>query len=84
MIVGQTQTGPIDKATVVRSLAEYAAVYGARSGGTSMYDAAELAFRSGVSELIVARAFGPSALKATKEAVNSNLPSWNNILWQTK
>lgn len=65
MIVGQTQTGPIDTASVVTSLAEYAAVYGARSGGTSMYDAAELAFRCGVSELVVARAFGPSALKAT-------------------
>lgn len=65
MIVGQTQTGPIDAARVVRSLAEYTAVYGARSGGASMYDAAELGFRCGVSELVVARAFGPSALKAT-------------------
>ena len=65
MISGQTQTGPADKAQIVRSLSGYEAVYGARSGGSSMYDAAQLAFRSGVSELVVARAAGPAAVKAT-------------------
>ena len=65
MIAGQTQTGPADKPVIVRSLAEYVAVFGARSGGSSMYDAAELAFKSGVSELVVVRAAGPSAVKAT-------------------
>lgn len=64
-IAGQTQTGPSDKAVIVRSLAEYGAVFGARSGGSSMYDAAELAFRIGVSELVVARACGPAPVKAT-------------------
>ena len=65
MIVGQTQTGPADKPVIVHSLAGYASVYGARSGGASMYDAAELAFRCGVSELVVVRAAGPTPVKST-------------------
>ncbi|MBI1377250.1 MAG: hypothetical protein GC157_07190 [Frankiales bacterium] len=65
LITGQTQTGPSDEAVIVRSLAAYVAAFGARTGGTDMYDAAELAFRSGVSELVVARACGPNPVKAT-------------------
>ena len=65
MIVGQTQTGPGDAPRVVKSLAEYSSVYGNRAGGSSMYDAAELAFKSGVAELVVARAVGPNPVKAT-------------------
>ena len=73
MIVGQTQTGDVTKAAIVRSLAEYVAVYGARSAGSSMYDAAELAFRCGVSDLVVARAAGPNPVKATVSLSAGNI-----------
>lgn len=63
-IVGQTQNGPTTP-TIVRSLREYIATFGARTGGTAMYDAAELALRSGVAELVVCRAYGPAAAAAT-------------------
>lgn len=63
-IVGQTQSGPTTP-TIVRSIREYAALFGARTGGASMYDAAELALRSGVAELVVCRAYGPAAAVAT-------------------
>lgn len=73
MIVGQTQTGPGDKPVIVNSLAAYAAAFGARSAGSSMYDAAELAFRCGVSELVVARACGPNPIKATVSLSAGNI-----------
>ena len=63
-IVGQTQTGPTTP-TIVRSMREYIATFGARTGGVSMYDAAELALRSGVAELVVCRAYGPAPVAAT-------------------
>ncbi len=63
-IVGQTQKGPTTP-TIVRSMREYRLVFGARTGGASMYDAAELALRAGVAELVVCRAYGPAAAAAT-------------------
>lgn len=65
MIVGQTQSGPADKPTVITSMSGYESVYGTRTGGASMYDAAQLAFRCGASEVVVQRATGPSAVNAT-------------------
>ena len=50
---------------VVRNLRDYLNTYGARSGGVSMYDAAETFFACGGGELVVQRAFGPSAVNAT-------------------
>lgn len=63
-IVGQTGQGPIAP-TVVRSLREYTAIFGTRTGGVAMYDAAELALRGGVSEVVVCRAYGPAPVKST-------------------
>jgi len=63
-IVGQTQKGTTTP-TVIRSMREYIATFGARTGGVSMYDAAELALRAGVAELVVCRATGSAAATAT-------------------
>lgn len=65
IITGQTQFGPTDAPRVVRNLRDYLNTYGARSGGASMYDAAETFFACGGGELVVQRAFGPSAVNAT-------------------
>lgn len=65
VIAGQTQFGPTDAPRVVRNMRDYIATYGARSGGANMYDAAETFFNAGGSELVVQRAFGPSAANAT-------------------
>ena len=63
-IVGQTQKGSTTP-TIIRSMREYIAEYGTRTVGSAMYDAAELALRSGVAELVVTRAVGPTAVKAS-------------------
>ena len=63
-IVGQTQKGSTTP-TVVRSMREYVAEFGTRTGGSAMYDAAELALRSGVAELVVTRATGGAAARAS-------------------
>jgi len=65
IVAGQTQFGPTDAPRIVRNLRDYANTYGARSGGVDMYDAAETFFNAGGSELVVQRAFGPSAVNAT-------------------
>ena len=63
-IVGQTQKG-LTTPTVIRSMREYIGTFGTRTAGTAMYDAAELALRAGVAELVVCRAYGPAAAAAT-------------------
>ena len=63
--VGQTQFGPTDAPRIVRNLRDYMTTYGARSGGVNMYDAAETFFNAGGSELVVQRAYGPSAVLST-------------------
>lgn len=65
IVAGQTQFGPTDAPRIVRNLRDYANTYGARSGGVDMYDAAETFFNAGGSELVVQRAYGPSAVLAT-------------------
>ena len=65
IIAGQTQFGPTDGPRVITSMAEYVATYGVRSGGASMYDAAEFWFANGAGELVVQRASGPSAVLST-------------------
>ena len=65
MIVGQTQSGPGDKPVIVRTIGQYAAAFGSRSGGAAMWDAAELAMRCGASEVVVQRAVGPNPVKAS-------------------
>jgi hypothetical protein len=63
-IVGQTQKGSTTP-TVIRSVREYVAEFGSRTVGPAMFDAADLALRSGVAELVVCRAVGPAPVKAT-------------------
>jgi hypothetical protein len=63
-IVGKTGQGPTVP-TIVRSIREYTGIFGARTGGSDMFDAAELALRGGVSEVVVCRATGPAAARAT-------------------
>ena len=65
IIAGQTQFGPTDAPRVVRNLRDYLNTYGARSGGASMYDAAETFFNAGGAELVVQRAFGATPVNAT-------------------
>jgi hypothetical protein len=63
-ITGQTQKGSTTP-TIIRSMREYIAEYGSRTVGPAMYDAAELALRSGVAELVVTRATGPAPVRAS-------------------
>jgi hypothetical protein len=63
-IVGQTQKGSTTP-TIIRSMREYIAEFGSRTVGPAMYDAAELALRSGVAELVVTRATGPAPVRAS-------------------
>lgn len=71
-IVGQTQKGSTTP-TIIRSMREYIAEFGARTGGSAMYDAAELALRSGVAELVVCRAVGPTPVRATASLESGDL-----------
>jgi len=65
IIAGQTQFGPVSGPVVVTNMAEYAAKFGARTGGANMYDAAEFFFADNGGELVVQRASGPSAVLST-------------------
>ncbi len=65
IVAGQTQFGPTDAPRVVYSLADFVNTYGVRTGGANVYDAAEFFFSQGGGELVVQRAFGPSAVLAT-------------------
>lgn len=71
-IVGQTQKGSTTP-TVIRSMREYIAEFGARTVGSAMYDAAELALRSGVAELVVTRATGPAPVRASADLESGDL-----------
>lgn len=65
IIAGQTQFGPTDGPRIVSSLSDYVATFGVRSGGANMFAAAEFFFGNGGGELVVQRAYGPSAVLAT-------------------
>ena len=64
IVAGQTQFGPATP-MVVYSLDDYKATFGARSGGANVFDAAEFFFANSGGELVVQRAYGPSAVKST-------------------
>lgn len=57
--------GPVGYPLIVRSLTEYTATFGPRTAGTAMWDAAEFFLDNRGGELVVMRAAGPSAVKAT-------------------
>ena len=64
IVAGQTQFGPTTP-VVVSSMSDFQRLFGARSGGANVYDAAEFFFGNNGGELVVQRAYGPSAVKAT-------------------
>lgn len=59
--VGVTERGPAGDYERVQSLAQYEALYGARSGGSLMYDSVGAYFAEGGSELVVSRISGAAA-----------------------
>lgn len=65
IIAGQTGLGPIDGPVVVRSETAYVALFGPRSGGVAMFDAAEHYLATGRGELVVMRAAGPAPVRAS-------------------
>ena len=65
IFAGQTQFGPVGAPVICRSMRDYTNMFGARSGGAAMYDAAEFFLSQGGGELVVQRASGPSAVLAT-------------------
>jgi hypothetical protein len=84
--VGTSQRGPTVEARRVYSLADYQKVYGLRSGGSLLYDAAYCFFSEGGSSLIVGRAIGSGGAVATISVPTSvkidaaNPGAWGNLL----
>jgi hypothetical protein len=81
--VGVTERGPVGDYARVQSLTQYAATYGARSGGSLMYDSVGAYFAEGGAELIVSRASGANAAAATiafgSATANASSPgSWGD------
>lgn len=61
-----TETGPVDKPVLVRSMAEFQEVFGTRTPyASNAYDTARLFFEEGGAELIVSRVVGPAAVSDT-------------------
>lgn len=57
-----TETGPVDKPVIVRSMAQFQTVFGSRTPyASNAYDTARLFFEEGGAELIVSRIVGPAA-----------------------
>lgn len=71
-IAGLTAAGPVGKATIVRSLAQFISVYGDRTAYNSdVYDTARTFFEEGGSELVMSRTVGPAATKGTLTLKNA-------------
>lgn len=64
IIVGQTGMGPLTP-VVVDNLGSYQALYGGRTQGAAMWDAAEFLLSQQAGPIVVQRATGPAATKAT-------------------
>src|SRR5215471_5912150 len=83
-LIGNTATGltpPPPDVKLVRSLTEYIAVFGDRTGGDLAYDAAEAFFREGGNVLTVSRSNPGTtrAAKAAKEADAAAQPNPNVV-----
>jgi hypothetical protein len=81
--VGVTERGPVGEVTRVVSLRQYEDAYGARSGGSLMYDSVGAYFAEGGSVLYASRVSGASAVvasatfgSATAKAVSPG--AWGN------
>jgi len=76
-IAVETQRGPHLTPTLVRSLTQFASVYGDRETDSLASDWVETAFREGCDRIYVSRAVGPSPVAAYLE---TNLTGNNNDL----
>jgi phage tail sheath protein FI len=71
-VTGQSEKGPINEPVLILNMVSYVAHLGARSGGTTLYDAAQTFFEEGGSRLYVVREGGPAAALATITAKNGS------------
>lgn len=69
-VTGLTEKGPVTP-QVVRSMTDYAAIYGARVSYGILYDALDTFFREGGAQAYVSRVVGPSATVGFKNLVDS-------------
>jgi hypothetical protein len=81
---GVAERGP-GRAVKVRSAAEYEAAFGARSGGSLLYDSVGAYFAEGGATLYVSRITGPAAVTATGAALPftataASPGAWGNTL----
>lgn len=77
-VAGLTERGPDDAAILLRSMADYDRVYGARVSYGVLYDSLETFFKEGGKEAYVGRVVGPAKTKATKtlnDRAGSPLPT---------
>lgn len=65
-VAGLTQHGPTDQAVTIRTVGEYASVFGDRTPYSGpLFDTARMFFEEGGAELLVSRVTGPAATTAT-------------------
>ena len=70
-VTGLTERGKREPITV-RSMGDYEKKLGARSGGATLYDAAETFFREGGNELIVSRVQNTDAVEASANLLDGS------------
>lgn len=64
-VAGLAERGPVDRAIVVRGLADFEAVYGARASYSHLYDSVRCYFEEGGSQAYIARVVGAGASTGT-------------------
>lgn len=64
-MIGASERGPNDKALRVSSIADYGVKFGARVGGSLLYDGVSAYFNEGGGSLYVSRVVGAGATKAS-------------------
>lgn len=62
---GLAAKGPTDQATLVRNMGDFVDVYGGRVAYGTLYDACDVAFQEGATEIYVVRVVGPAAVLDT-------------------
>ena len=71
-VVGTSDRGPSNAATVCQSLDQFTNVYGTRQSYSVLYDAVETYFREGGGRCIVGRVVGPAATSGTKNLLDGS------------
>lgn len=64
-VAGLAERGPVDRAIVVRGLADFEAIYGARASYSHLYDSVRCYFEEGGSQAYIARVVGAGASTGT-------------------